>query len=321
MTTGKSGESDEVLFTEEGRLRHENRFLKERVENLETFKKNFFKQQNDLIEAREKIAGLQQQLNMDRLKERIMDVSETVDDAGAAKGRNEDILEFFHESISATSYQDLIMSIFQSADGLGLDMAVQIRNRKNVLNFCLDQSHKKDSIALISRHLDDGEVVELDGVIIINHTNLSLMARGLPVDKPVRNQQLKEYLEIIAVGANTRIDTMARSLELEELQANIYKIFRRTNQSFESIQDSMDNQVIAISELFIKCEKHLQDTLARLKVSEEHRKLIHLIIADARSELNLLLTSSLTMDEHFVSVMKKLEKAYAPERHDHHEDD
>jgi hypothetical protein len=258
---------------------------------------------------------------MDRLKERIMDVSETVDDAGTRIGRNEDILEFFHHSISATSYQDLIMSIFQSVDGLGLDMAVQIRNRKNVLDFSLHQSYKKESTALINRHLADGEVVELDGLIIINHTNLSLLARGLPVDKPVRNQQLKEYLEIITVGANTRIDTLARNLELEELRANIYKIFRKTNQSFVSIQDNMDNQVIAISELFVNCEKHLQATLARLKVSDDHKKLIHLIIADARSELNLLLTSSLTMDEHFLSVMKKLEKAYAPERHEHHDGD
>ena len=80
----------------------------------------------------------------------------------------------------------------------------------------------------------------------------------------------------------------------------------------------MDNQVIAISELFLNCEQHLRDTLAKMNLSEDYQKLFQLIIADAKSELNLLLTSSLSIDEHFVTVMKKLEKAYSPEAQEHH---
>ena len=76
----------------------------------------------------------------------------------------------------------------------------------------------------------------------------------------------------------------------------------------------MDDQVMAISELFLSFEEHLMATLKRARVSDAHNDLIKIIVQDAKSELNLVLTSSLTMDEHFMNVMEKLEKAYCPDQ-------
>ena len=311
--TDTDKEIEDLFFTEEGKLRHENKYLKERVANLETFKKNFFNLQNEIIEARETIDVLEQQLNMDRLKKRIIEHTQASDNVESVHAQNEEILKFFHDSISASSYQDLVMSMFQSVDGMGLDVAVQIRHKNNVINYALDEAHKEASISFINRHRDDGEIVEQESNILINHKYLSMLTGGAAVAEPEGRNHVRDFLEIIAVGANTRIDTLGKKLELAELRSNIYKIFRKTNQSFEAIQNNMDDQVIAISELFLGCDQQLRNTLTRSKLSEDHMKLINLIMADAKSELNLLLTSSLTMDENFVSVMKKLEKAYAPE--------
>ena len=46
---------DDLFFTEECKLQGENTFLKERITNLEVFKKNLFTTHYDLIDAREKI--------------------------------------------------------------------------------------------------------------------------------------------------------------------------------------------------------------------------------------------------------------------------
>jgi len=54
-------------------------------------------------------------------------------------------------------------------------------------------------------------------------------------------------------------------------------------------------------------------TYTRASISKKHSALIKLILHDAKSELNLVLTSSLTMDERFMNVMMRLEKAYSPE--------
>ena len=301
------------ILTEEGKLRHENHFLKERINNLEIFKKNFFSLQNDIIDARERLSIYEEALNFCQIKDKLIKSHENpVDDAGIEQ--IDVVIDFLHDSISASSYQDLVMSIFQSTDGLDLNISVQIANQDGVLDYALDESKKDTNINLINQHKADGEIIESKDYIIINHSYLSLIAGNLPDTESIKGTQIREFIKIISLGANARISSLSKKTELETLKNNIYKIFKKTNESFCNIQDNMDSQAITISELFLSFEKNLMDTLNRTTISESHSGLIKLILHDVKNELNLTLTSSLTMDEQFVSVMKKLENAYSPER-------
>ena len=77
------------------------------------------------------------------------------------------------------------------------------------------------------------------------------------------------------------------------------------------MRDNIDNQIIHVSELYLKFEKNLLDSLSRMNLPENHLNHIKTVIHEARAELNLLLTSSLTIDEHFLAAIIKLEAAYA----------
>ena len=313
MSISSKEELKSSVLTEEGKLRHENSFLKERITNLEIFKKNFFMVQNDLIDAKERLSVYEEALNFNQVKERIVSSHEPlIDEMEIAQ--TDSVIDFLHDSLSASSYQDLVMSIFQSTDDLELGTGIQIRHKNNILNYALDESQKDSNTALIGAHKDDGKRVDKDNVIIINEKYISLIASNLPADDTSKGKQIRNFLEIITLGANTRIDALSQRADLDELKSNIYKIFKKTNDSFSTIQDNMDDQVITISELFLSFEKNLMDTCLRAKISDSHRDLVKLIIHDAKSELNLVLTSSLTMDEHFMNVMQKLENAYCPKR-------
>lgn len=315
MSTDNKEALKQSILTEEGKLRHENNFLKERLTNLEVFKKNFFMLQNDLIEARERLAVYEEALNFNQVKDRIISSHETpIDEMEISQ--NDDVLDFLHDSISANSYQDLAMSIFQSTEGLGLGIGIQIRHKDSILNYALDEADKENNTTIINRHKNEGEVIESDHYIVINHHYLSLLATNLPDDDNSKGQQTRDFLNIISLGANSRIDALSQRADLDELKNNIYRIFKKTNDSFSGIQDNMDEQVVNISELFLSFETNLMATLQRANLSDAHTELVKLIIHDAKSELNLMLTSTLTMDEHFMSVMQKLEKAYAPTRDD-----
>ena len=315
MTIGSKEELKSAVLTEEGKLRHENSFLKERIANLEIFKKNFFMLQNDLIDARERLSVHEEALTLNQVKERIVQSHEIpVDEMEIAQ--TDGVLDFLHDSFSANSYQDLSMSIFQSTNDLGLSIGLQIRHKNNILNYALDESQKESNTNLINTHLNDGDIFYKDNFFILNKKHLSLVANNFPDIDSTKGKQIRDFLEIVTLGASTRIDALSQRSDLDELKSNIYKIFKKTNDSFQSIQDNLDNQVITISELFLSFEDNLMATCTRAKISKEHGDLIKLILHDAKSELNLILTSSLTMDEHFMNVMTKLEKAYCPERDD-----
>jgi len=311
MPPSSKKEIKESVLTEEGKLRHENSFLKDRITNLELFKKNFFMLQNDLIDARERLSVYEEAATFNDVKERIKISHETpIDDDEISQ--TDDVLEFLHDSFSARSYQDLVMSIFQSTEGLDLGIGIQIRHNKDILNYALDEAQKDSYTVLIESHKDGENKINKDDFIILHESYISLIATNLPAIDTSKGKQIREYLEVIILSANTRIDSLNKRLDLDELKSNIYKIFKKTNESFLTIQDSMDNQVMTISELFLSFEQNLMDTCIRANISDSHRDLIKLIIHDAKSELNLVLTSSLTMDDHFLNVMQKLESAYCP---------
>lgn len=303
------------LFTEEGKLRHENKYLKDRIKNLEAFKKNFFTAQSELIAANERLETLEDTLNMQSVKQCIIDYG-TVNEKQISEQTEHQfgdvMLSFFEESILADSFQDLVMSLFQAVQGLNIDMTVQIHNRDKNIIFALNQDTRDHNASLIEKHKDDGEYSEQENYIVINHLYIKMVITNLSTSITQQPNQVKDYLKIVASGANSRVSSLLKRFELETLKKNIYLIFKKINDSFRTIQDNIDDQAITISELFIDCEKNLNNTLNKAHISEQHNQLIKLIVDTARSELNLILTSSLSLDESFVNVMKKLEKAYAP---------
>jgi hypothetical protein len=302
------------VLTEIGRLRHDNKYLSERVSNLEGFKKKFFEVQRELTLTRDQLLISMEQLNLARWKSRIEVATDNQGSAEAESGSNEDLIRFFHESFIAGSYRDLFDAVFHAVQSCDLDLLVQVRYHNKAINFSTDEEHKHIALDLIESHGLEKEVIEAGPCMIINHRYLTMVVCGLPLTRAGGAEHLKEYLEIIAAGANVRVDTLAKKLELDELQENIYKIFRKVNHSFEDIQNNLDNQIIAISEMFLGFEKDMRDKIAELGLTHTQGKSIYQVIAAAKAELNLMLTSSLTVDEDFVAVMKRLELAYAPRK-------
>ena len=301
-------------FTEEGKLRHENKYLKERVTNLEVFKKNFFTLHIELIEVKEKLAFLEQQLELEELKQRISGLPDPLDEkAKQTAETNDDLLDFFKESFSAEDYRDVVASIFHAVDNMNLQVTVQITTDKHTLTHSLDKAYNDANKTLLDKHKAQGERIEHDDYVILNMSNICFLAKNFPVTEALKTEQMKELVYLIAVAANSRIQTLEKNMELITLRKNIYKIFRKTHLSFESMRDNIDNQTIAISELYLGFEKSLLDNLLKAGLSDSRMDIFKLLIHNARSELNLLLTSGLTLDEDFLASIIKLEKAYSGE--------
>lgn len=308
MSTDTDMPSDNVSFTTEGKLRHENKFLQDRVANLETFKQNFFSLHYDLIDAREKISQLEEQLNLDKIKQNI-----TSSESNPAKvhEKSDDLLEYFNSALTAASLQDLVMSLFQSADGLAKDIVVQIRDDGNLLDFCLDEAIKNDSLSLINSHQDGGSVVKLENKTILNHKHLSLIYSPVELTPEVPDSTLQEYMEILTLGANTRTSTLKQRTELNTLRENIFKIFKKMNQSFDTLQNDLEENIIIISTIYTDFTTALTENLLKMKLDDAHVSLINMITDDTKSDLMLALTRSMTLDKDFLRVLKKLEKAYS----------
>jgi len=312
MSDYRPNTENNIAFTEEGKLRHENKYLKDRVTNLEVFKKNFFSAHTELIETKEKLAFLEQQQELEALKQRITGLPDPLNEHAAQDvENNESLLDFFKESFSANDYRDVIASIFHSVDKLNLEVTVEIITDKHTLTHSLDDAYHDINQQIIDKLKNQGERIERDDYVLLNMSNISFLAKKLPLSETIKAEQIKDFINIISVAANSRIQALHKDIELLTLRKNIYKIFRKTHLSFEAMRDNIDNQIIDISTLYLEFEKSLLDTLQKTDLSDNYLDVFKLIIHDARTELNLLLTSGLTLDEDFLASIIKLEMAYS----------
>ena len=256
MSDDVTNMTKDFCFTKEGKLEHENQYLRDRLVNLEVFKKNFFAQHVELIETKEKLALYEQQIELEKIKNRITGLPEPVDTLTSQGAQiNEDLLEFFEENFSAEEYAGVVASVFHSLEGFDLDVALKIEIKKETFKHCLDEECQASNFKLLDHHKAQGELIEQDDYVIFNLKNINLIAKNLPVSESDKLREIKDFIKIVCVAANSRIESLSTAAKLKELNNNIYKIFKRTHSSFTSMRDNFDDQAIAISELYLNLEK------------------------------------------------------------------
>jgi len=287
------------------KLETENTYLKSRVENLEAFKRNFFTQGIELNNANERIQLLEQQLGLDAIKQRMVN---NADDEYKITG---EITEFLHQSHQIQAIDDLATLTFQALHDWIDDSSLLIKKDQQQFNYDLKNEQKQHNHTLIKKFADKGELIETADYIIINHLHMSLLAKLPPSKDDEQHEQRIKFLQLIGLASNSRLDFLIKNEELEVLRKNIYHVFKRTNIAFEELQDDIAIHAIGVSEIYLNMEKTLYDTLHKADLAEQHINVIKNLITSTKGELNILLTSSMTLDEGFLKVLKKLEEAYS----------
>ncbi|MCW8935916.1 MAG: hypothetical protein OQK98_14425 [Gammaproteobacteria bacterium] len=299
---------DVLNLTEEEKLKHEVGFLKTRLENIEKFKTYFFQAKTDLIIARERVSTLENELVLSDIKKTIMNSGET--EYSAATGNNS-VLDFIKESMLLTGYKDLVDSIFRLMDGLNLVLAVNIHGENDDHIYLSNKDDKEDNIHIMNKYKEQGEFMEVAAnQLILNLENISVLIKGLPDEKSENYKKIKDFSMMVFVSSNLRLASLNKETELEGLKHNMYKIFKKTRGAFEATQDLMDGQVIEISEMMLNYEKNLKDSLHQMSMPESYIKSLLMLFHSTKSDLNILLTGSLCIDEKFLKAIIKLEKAY-----------
>ena len=160
-----------------------------------------------MIKTHEKLALLEQQMALISVKDKIVGLPDPLDEeANTIKDYNDNLLGFFEASYSASEYQELVVSIFNSVDSLGLDVTIQTSVKGEVFNHSIGNKKSDENIQLINQYRESDEVIESEDYIIFNFLHISMLAKGLPVTEVQKISQIKDYLRIIAIGANTRIE-------------------------------------------------------------------------------------------------------------------
>jgi len=325
---------DDLAFADEDKLRHEIKYLRERLTNLEGFKRMFFalkaereKQVIDENDSEEKISteGVVDLKDsgadvneVDHLQDELKKATEMAMLFMTTAGEYGPVLDFFKKISTVENYQQVADLVLETASNYDLNSSIQIRCVEGELDFCSDESKKDVCADFIFRFKDKGRLVEENSLVCINFENISFLSADFPVDDADKCGRLKDYLVTLCSGVDERVkslDTRAilekqTQTLLENQKKSSHKIVKATHEAITVIEEGIENQILQVNAVYGVLEKELCQSFSDIGLSDQFKETLLEVLKGNKNKLNAVLTQSLALDQQFVEIITKLEKAY-----------
>jgi len=323
---------DDLQFADSDRLRHEIKFLRDRVTNLDIFKRLFFTLQEDLVEERSRYTELEAHLHslgvpsVDGQEEELSSralapVTALKQELESSHGvemlaittanEHSALVDFFRNSEDASNYQEIVELLFASASAYRCEVSAELRCQDGELLFCQNDAIKDEHARVIKRLKLKGRLVEEKGMLCINHGKISLLASELPLDDIDRYGCIRDNLMVLASGANSVIDSLDAGVKLAHERKNLYKIVKGTHQAMEKVEKGIGDQIRKTSKVQNSFIQELASAVNELKQSPEDKARILDMLASGKKNLSKVLMETFVLDENFVDIISKLEKTYS----------
>ena len=325
---------DDLDFSDEGSLRHEIKYLRERLTNLEGFKRMFFalkaeqeKQEADKNESTEHLSteALESESvseadanKVAHLQDELKKATEMAMLFMTTAGEYSPILDFFKKINNVENYRQVAELVLETASNYDLSSFIQIRCAEGELDFSEDESKKEGDSGLIVRLKSKGRLVEDGSLICINFDHISFLCVDFPVDDTDKSGRLKDYLVTLCSAVDERVKSLDVHAMLEDKtqalldnqKKSSQKIIKATHEAITVIEDSIDNQIMDVNGVYTDLEKELCQSFSDIGLSDQFKEMLLEILKGNKNKLNVVLTQILTLDQHFVEIIARLEKAY-----------
>ena len=195
--------------------------LKERLVNMESFKRLFFETKKALNEEQRQSKKLQEKIDSGlsyapndedgdqkaRLQQRIEQLeNELFHTSNMAMlsmttiGEYSALIEFFKNSGTYTELAGFAKSIIAVNSSYNLNTALQIRHKGKTYNILGNGCNENDK-KLLKSLVDNERLYEENTLLCINHDGISMLINNLPIDDPDKCGRLRDYIAILAQGA------------------------------------------------------------------------------------------------------------------------
>ena len=332
MAENQGDTLDDLLFADEDRLRHEIKYLRERLVNLEVFKKMFFTLQEDLVVERNKTRDLKQELSsrgvsdaqsrppaesgspgedVSQLKNDLKNATEMAMLSMTTASEYGAVMDFFKESGKAASHQDLVMLLFQAIASYGLESSVQIRSVEGDLFYAQNESTRDEDLSLINRFKIQGRILEREGYICINFKKISMLIKNFPFDDEEKTGRFKDYLVVMCSGAEVRIDSLDNAVQLMRQRRGLFKIVKSSQAALSKIEKGVGEQIRKTDNIYTQLANEISGTIKQLGLAEDQQHELLAVLAKNKKQLSKVLVESLSLDGDFVDLIEKLERTYS----------
>lgn len=183
------------------------------------------------------------------------------------------LLRCIEQIMASKSYESLGAAMLGLADEFDVTVAIQLRIDEQTHNFrCADESLEA---RVLTAGRNKPKVVENRGRLIMNQSHVSLLVVALENVDPNRYGRLKDNLAIMMNTAESRIESLARELSIEERRAEIISgVTDHVCHSMEAIREQFASFESSVWSNVMEFKEHMSDIMMKLALDEDHEAVL-----------------------------------------------
>ncbi|OUS31626.1 hypothetical protein A9Q99_03395 [Gammaproteobacteria bacterium 45_16_T64] len=214
------------------------------------------------------------------------------------------ILSFMNDSTSISDYDFLAKRLFQTCEQLGIVASINIVASSGVISIDHTGLQRPLEAALLEHAQHLGRIVDFGNRCIFNAEYISLLAKNMPIDDPVRYGQLKDSLARLIESADARVAAIQTATNLEAAYQNdIHSTLKSTVHSLLKIRQIVKSQEsTALDSMDVTLAK-MNESLASLALTENQEQQLYGIIQEGTDRLMQVYSQSSQIDEQFKGII------------------
>ncbi len=213
------------------------------------------------------------------------------------------VLEFYKNTLSAESFDDVARLLFDVTGNYGLHCTLQIITPQKILNFGDTREVSPLEANVIEMVRQKERFFDFGPRTVINYDTFSLLIKNMPVDDADRYGSLKDSLGNLCTAIEARVEFLlhqSAALHKEEIVGTVLDMLEKIDKAFTEVQGvnaAIINQMI----------DELDEAMMDLGLTPHQEELIRTIAVNCRESSDKAIKDGVALYDMFEEVRTKLD--------------
>lgn len=223
-------------------------------------------------------------------------------------GETNAVVSFLQQTFVCNTFEKLADKIIQTHAEWGLEVAIEMRIDDEFLYFYTGGEEIALEEATFNFIREKGRLVDHGSRTAVNYPRITILIRNMPVHDMEYYGRIKDYIAIIAQGADSKIISLMWAQRLEQQQQKLVSIMGNTKNALTQIDAEYKEQQTLSQEILSKIGSQVEASFVNLGLTGEQEEFLIDVINHAEANVTQLFEAGLDLDEKFGAIIQDIEE-------------
>jgi len=263
------------------------------------------------FEAKELLRKAQLLVQTHNKLEKLKDFSNTATEAAmqalTSTGELGVVVNYFTQSFSNRSYDDIANTLFEALAQYGLNSALQIRTPAGeTLDYDYSGKIKPLESSLLTKLKDANRIYDFDMRSVFNFPLISVLIKNMPINDTDKYGRHKDNLALLVEGANARVESISTNLALENQKQMLEVFLKKTQETLKVIHQSDDKHKLETTKIFEFLIVRVEEELLTADLTEHQEEALLALVTETSDKMNALYENGKQVELSLLSLLEEL---------------